>query len=500
MSNQRPDELFHERSLAERTAWIRVILTVANLVIIALDPTVPASGTFAAYTEAFVGGGLFLLYAFCAWRLVKSRRVRLQTYALLSPFLDVLFTSILLITTEGYLSPFNLWFVFAVIASGFSRFRMLPLATAGLALVAHSLIATIPQAEPIDLSLFAVRTGYLFAIAAVLSSIGTRLVEDSVSLAAIENAGRQLTAAATEEEVTTLLMQCLRGLLGTSFERCCFEEGRSTEAGEPPQEEETAAAAWALEAGGEKLGDVYVHRAAPLTPGQDSLGRTLCERAASALLRIRLDRQLTEAAVASERTKLADQLHDTYLQSLAALALRAEAARRLANGPRGPLVAELEAIQEIAQLSASQIREIFEMASVSIHAAPATLAKLVASRWPAGAEVNIAPDLKLPEGRWRAIEMLVREGLNNAKKHAGASWVSLRVCRTSNSKVMCRLENDGPRIQMPIRPGYGLSRVRAVVEEQGGVLRIEAIDAGGAALIAEFEASDHETDPRPDRR
>jgi signal transduction histidine kinase len=480
-------ELFHERSLAEKAAWVRVVLTLANLVIIAVDPSVPASPTVKAYAQASAGGILFLLYALSAWRLLKVRRISLRYYVVVSPFLDVFFTSILLIATEGHLSPFNLWFVFAVMASGFSRFRMLPFITAGLALVANSLVAAIPQAHPVDLPLFAVRTGYLFAIAAVLSFISSTLVEESDSLASIEEAGRQFAAAITADEVARLLMDRIRGSLGADYQNLHLVSGQSVEDGRPPRTEQPPTAVWQLDVGEETLGTLSVYRRTALTQGQESLGRALCDRAASALLRDRLWSRLTEAAVSSERLNLADRLHDTYLQSLAALDLRAEVARRLADGSPRPLIKELDGIKELARRSAAEVREIFDVATASTPPGPEAIGRLVTERWPVGAKVDITPDLPLSEGQWRAVEMVVREGLNNARKHGGASQVSLRVHRPASGNVVCALTNNGTDVQTPTRPGYGLVRLRTLVQEQGGSLRLESLEGGGATLTAEFE-------------
>jgi signal transduction histidine kinase len=485
--DREPTELLHERSLAERTSWIRVVLALANFAIIAFDPTVPPKGSPSDYAWAAAGGILFLCYALCIQRLLQTRRIRVPGYFNASPLLDIFFASVLLIASQGFSRPFNLWFVFAIMISGFGRSRTFPFVTAGLALLANVFIALLPHTHHLSLPIFAVRTGYLFAIAAVISFTTSHLLEDSRALAVIEDVGRRLALAITEEEVTRLLMDSIHASLPGASVRLNLADGRSLDAGPSPAAGHITPVVWGLKVGDEHLGTLLVHQRSTLTKGQRSLGPALCERAASSLLRIRLCGHLTRFAVSSERVRLADRLHDSYLQSLAAIDLRAEVARRLAGDSNVTLSAELDRIKDIARQSATQIRDIFDVATSPHPVGPAAVRRLLTERWPGEAEVDIPPDLSLSEDQWHAVEMVIREGLNNAKKHADASRIRLRMSRLPSGRVQCTLQNDGPRMNEPIQPGYGLSRLTSFLGDAGGTLRFEWLEAGGAALIAEFE-------------
>src|SRR5207247_6474695 len=139
-----------------------------------------------AYTWAFAASGLFIVYAAILYVLLRRRTRLSDRMAIASPLLDVVVATMLIIATDGYLSPFSLWLVFAVVSAGFSRYRQLPFITAGLALTAQVLIATIPQVRPLDVTVFAVRVGYLFGVAAVLSAISSYLTAQSLALSTIE--------------------------------------------------------------------------------------------------------------------------------------------------------------------------------------------------------------------------------------------------------------------------------------------------------------------------
>jgi PAS domain S-box-containing protein len=303
-------ELFHERALAERTAWIRVTLTLASLAIIVFDPRVPPEGTIAAYARAIAGWTPFFIYAVAARWLLKRRRVRLTTYAYASPLLDVVFASILLYASHAFSRPFNLWFVFAVMVSGFSRSRMFPFVTAGMALVANLLIAVLPPTYPVNLPTFAIRNAYTFAIAAVLSLMCSHLLEDSKLLAVIEDAGRRLATAMTEEEVRRVFMDRVADSLGPASVRLCLPDGRSFETGLSAEGLVATSGPWRLESGGEELGTLYLNRNTPLTKGEQWLAAALSDRAASAFFRIRVSDRLAEESLASERLKSVETLVD----------------------------------------------------------------------------------------------------------------------------------------------------------------------------------------------
>jgi signal transduction histidine kinase len=96
----------------------------------------------------------------------------------------------------------------------------------------------------------------------------------------------------------------------------------------------------------------------------------------------------------------------------------------------------------------------------------------------------MSEDVELTVGQWRAIEMLLREGLNNAKKHGKATRVDFAI-RQIGDKLTIRLEDNGKGAGEVIALGYGLQRLRSVFSEQGGMLTLEP-GARGAALVAEI--------------
>jgi signal transduction histidine kinase len=477
------EELSHERVLAQRATLVRLVLTLANFAIIALDHTVPFRATAAEYLSAYAAALAFLIYAVAAWLSVQRQWIPLDRVLVISPTLDVVFASILILATDGYLSPFHLWFVVAVVGSSFSRYGRLPLATAALALVAHCLITLVPQAQPLDVAVFAVRTGFLFGVAAVLSAIGVCLASQSRFLAVIEDVGRQLGETMTQYEAARLLAQSVTRAL--RLEGACAQLVDGTTAPDGATSD-AACETRILAIGSRTFGTLFMYRRSRLSRREQALARVLCDRTASALLRIRLTHELVHAATATERVRLSDELHDSCLQNLAALDLRAEAALQLGGHAVPDLADDLRAIKQLSRQAAEQVRECIAAPVAPSNGDAAALRRIIAERWSGPADVQIAPDVALSGGQWSAIASLVREGLNNIRKHARASRVRFDLDRSPDGGVVCRLENDGDPLVPPAVLGYGLSRLRCLVEEQGGRLQLLPNESGGARLVAEF--------------
>lgn len=494
METTRSELWSHERGLSERIAFVRVCLTLASVCVIALGRLVPEAGPpHQTYESAYMASSAFLLWAFSAWVALERKSPGAERWLHLAPILDVIFAYALIITTNGYLSPFNMWLVFAVVTSGFSRFRRLPLITGILALAAHCIISLVPQKEPLDLSVFVVRTAYLFGLASVLSAVAFYLNREARALTVLESISRPLAEAITHDQVVRTLLERMTAELALDDAEfhSVSDDSRRVPAypvsGSPVRHQP-------LEAGGLRFGEITLARRTPLSGEENSIVRLLCDRASAALVRIRLSEELVEAAATKERTRLADHLHDTSVQTLVALDLRAEAARSMAEGVRGELADEIAQLQQLAREAAVQCRKALHSAEADRPTGPTALRRILTERWPGPFELEIEPGVSLSASQWWAIEMLLKEAVNNAKKHGHSTHIAVSIAGDGPNQVVCSVRTDGPPIETPVRFGYGLSRLRELIEEQGGVLRFTTPPSGGAVLWAEFQARDRARD------
>ncbi|HVL38164.1 MAG TPA: histidine kinase [Fimbriimonadaceae bacterium] len=464
--SEHSQELVHERALAEHVGLVRLVLTVANFAVIALDPVdSPLQG------YAWVAASLFFAYALWSFVLVKTGRVTLARYELVSPVLDVLFATILILSTQGHQSPFTLWIVFAVVATSFSRYKLLPLAATGLGLLAHGVIAATPQQTPLDPGLFMVRTGYLLGFAAIVAMLSSHLNRQSQVIAALERIERELAESNEESEAASALERGVATLLPGSSPVVLLD----------PAEEQ----GMPLRLGDRNMGVLRIQRPRPLRPGEERVVATMAERFLAAVGRMRLAADLVRAAAHEERLRLADELHDTFLQTLAAIDLRAEAGRQnLAADPEAT-AEELAQIKAIARRGAVAAREFIHRQQSPPTRGHDVLETLIRTRWEGKYELELEEGLSLSEAQWNTIELLAKEGMNNARKHGSASRIRF-VLEETPSEVLASLENDGAPPPNEVAFGYGLSRLRSAVRNEGGELALTVSEGGNTVLLARF--------------
>ncbi|MEZ0325465.1 MAG: sensor histidine kinase, partial [Fimbriimonas sp.] len=402
----RRPELLHERTLADRFAVLKLILAMVNFVVIGLDWIAPVNGTPRGETFALWVAAGFLAYMLISWAAIRAEWVSLRVYQRILPLTDVLAASMLIFATGGYDSPFNLWLAISIVSAGFGSAGAVPILTACLAVFAQFLIATVPQPQPIDPGAFLVQTLYLFGVASLVASISSHLIRQSKALAALARFGQELASVYTAPTAMALFEQRLQTELNAESVKAVL--------GEVP-------AGWVPITNGEfPVGACLISRKERLSDQELHLLSLLADRLISSIKRIELGEELVAAAAREERQRYADELHDTHLQTLAAVDMQAETASRLVKG--GAAHDELKAIKTTVREAAAKTRAFISSIDEQPQGGPVLIEQIIRERW-SGAEVQIAEGLDLTEGQWRAVTMMVQEGLNNAKAHGRSEHV-----------------------------------------------------------------------------
>lgn len=232
--------------------------------------------------------------------------------------------------------------------------------------------------------------------------------------------------------------------------------------------------------GGHDLGEAHVGRRVRFAAQERLTLQLLGERLASALLRLRLNAELVEEAARQERLALADELHDTTIQTLTALDLGATLLQRMVadDSEAWELAGE---IGDQARGHIGHVRRFLRDSVTERVPGPETLAALFEERWAGRYELRLDPDARLSEARWRLLGLMAREGLNNARKHGQATRVSLDLA-VRDGGFEARLEADGATPNADGRTGYGLTRLRAVAAAQNASVELLAKPGGGSVL------------------
>jgi len=150
---------------------------------------------------------------------------------------------------------------------------------------------------------------------------------------------------------------------------------------------------------------------------------------------------LVANAVRSERRRLSRDLHDVLGQSLTAISLKGDLARRLIGADRGAAAREIEELEAVASSLAAEIeavaRDEREVAFAVEAGAAVDLLRL--------AGIEVAVDLRVEGLDYDASALLgwaMREGATNILRHADARSCSIRAVR-EDGVARLELVNDG---------------------------------------------------------
>ena len=187
------------------------------------------------------------------------------------------------------------------------------------------------------------------------------------------------------------------------------------------------------------------------------------------------------AGVAEERARLAREVHDTMAQGLSSIVLLGRAMdKQLTEGD--PARETLDVIRSTASDNLAEARRFVAENSANTRAQtparetlPARLERLARHaqdrQRALGEQLEVRVNaVDLPEPCASVAERVVREGLSNIVRHAGASSAVVTVDRLGATATIDVFDN-GRGINGP--EGYGLKGLRARVGEVGGELTVE---------------------------
>ena len=184
------------------------------------------------------------------------------------------------------------------------------------------------------------------------------------------------------------------------------------------------------------------------------------------------------AGVAQERARLSREVHDTMAQGLSSIVLLGRALdKELASSDAPPSArTTLSTIRDTAADNLAEARR-FIAGNAAVDQDPLStritrLAQAAEARQRAlGSTLEVRVHaVDLPEPAAGVVERVVREGLGNIVRHAGASVAVVTVDRLGDQATVDVYDN-GRGITGP--EGYGLKGLRARVNDAGGTLTVE---------------------------
>jgi signal transduction histidine kinase len=224
---------------------------------------------------------------------------------------------------------------------------------------------------------------------------------------------------------------------------------------------------------------------------------TVAQLASGARTVIESRQSAVDTMMTRERTRWADEIHDGLTQAVTTAVLELEAMERLIReDPRAAIDALAMSKSEIRKSLAELRTLLFDLQrdSVPDSRSDEPLTKYVndvVKRWRLPARVTVTGDLReVPKPMLGAAYVVIREGLANAAKHAGAGTVSVAV-----NAVPDELRVEVADTGRGFTPGaadtghgpghhFGLGMMRRRVAEAGGTLDVQSAPGRGTRLVA----------------
>jgi signal transduction histidine kinase len=215
-------------------------------------------------------------------------------------------------------------------------------------------------------------------------------------------------------------------------------------------------------------------------PDDLELGLTFADQAALAIANDRLRAQAEETAVATERNRLARDLHDAVTQTLFSASLIAETL---------PLIYEnkpaegMSLLQELRQLTRGALAEmrtlLLELRPIALEESELPdllfqLSEAVTGRTGIPINTTIERPCKLPKRVRIALYRISQEALNNVMKHARATEVDLSLHGCSDGEVVTLSVIDN---------GRGFDSDQVASDRMGLKIISERAQAIGAELV-----------------
>ncbi|MFB6892066.1 sensor histidine kinase [Kitasatospora sp. NPDC056327] len=191
-------------------------------------------------------------------------------------------------------------------------------------------------------------------------------------------------------------------------------------------------------------------------------------------------------AVAEERLRFSRDLHDVMGRNLTTIALKSELAVQLARRGRPEAAEQMAEVQQIAQESQREVRDVVRGYRTADLHAEAIGARAVLRSADVACEIDLGEDAdRLPAPVQSVLGWVIREATTNVLRHSEAASCSIRL-RREDGRAVLELENDGvPAVPLPSQGGgTGLRGLRERLAAHDGELAVPDAGPGSFRLLA----------------
>lgn len=209
------------------------------------------------------------------------------------------------------------------------------------------------------------------------------------------------------------------------------------------------------------------------------------------------------------RKKLARDLHDGPTQSVAAMAMRINLVRRMmAKNPQDAMD-ELQKIEELALRTTKEIRHMLFtlrpliLESQGLNAALQAMAEKMRETFTQNVVINVDEGVleNMEMGKQGVIFYIIEEAVNNARKHASAAHIWVRLRPFEKEIALLEIEDDGVGFDVAAvnksydkRGSLGMVNLRERTELVNGLLNIDSAPGKGTCIQVYIPLSEEAAD------
>ncbi|MCE5314887.1 MAG: GAF domain-containing sensor histidine kinase [Armatimonadota bacterium] len=461
---------------------------------------------------------IFLVYSALVWSILKWRPELLRETMLASSIIEIILITFLIRQTAGIDIPFYLWYLFYVVSVSTRYGRQLSILALAACIVSFVWVVCLaPQSYAVNVPAVLGFTSFLLVLAFMFGQISERQINYQASLAVVNEFRAELAGLATSAEIIGHLLIRAKQLLnaeqawflpaqrGSDGSEAVglrssgadpvllstFREGGGVWNVEEVLKEQRPIisnnlikdsslsreisaklnlrhlAASPMMVRSIPVGVVYVanRKDKPLMSSDLQLLELMATQAAPVVENALLWERLREAAASEERLRIARDLHDNFLQTLAAIKLHLERCKLLIQKDTTRALEGIDKIHQIATRGLAEVRSY--LSELRLMGPEPSRFKQAIERCSAeaaskaGFKVHLdlhPPEEAMPPNVALAAFQIVRELLNNAAAHSGAEHVEVRVY-SQDGKLYLEVEDDGK--------GFEVARVRAEKASEG---------------------------------
>jgi two-component system, NarL family, sensor kinase len=239
-----------------------------------------------------------------------------------------------------------------------------------------------------------------------------------------------------------------------------------------------------LRAGNEKFGllNIASPNKSHFTNEELALLEAVAFQIGTAIKRIKLVENEQKHALLAERNRLARDLHDCVNQLIFSLMLTARGAKEMTTDDL--MKDTLDYIQQLAQEALQEMRSlIWQLRPQGLENGVASALMNYGKMLGLNVEMDIQGVIDLPNDIEECLWRVGQEALNNCKKHAGVSTVSIRIT-VRNNQLMMEVVDEGQGFiyNGEDMPSLGLKSMKERVEVLRGTLHIKSAIGKGTAI------------------